>query len=196
MNETVGWYEANAEDFFQRTFGVGVLPQLRWFADRLPPGAKVLEIGCGAGRDAKILRDLGFQVTATEASPKLAALARDYAGVEVAVITFDEMAWPDASFDGIWACASLLHAPRAQLPDLLRRLARALVPGGLFFMSFKHGTQERGANGRRFTDLDEAGAQALIAEAGGLSILTTEVTPDARPDRPDARWLSLLCRKR
>lgn len=195
MSGTVAWYEANAEDFFQRTFGVGELPQLTEFADRLPEGARVLEVGCGAGRDAKVLSERGFRVTATEASPALAALARAYSGVDVQVMTFEAMAWPEASFDGIWACASLLHSPRAELPDLLLRLTRALAPGGLFFMSFKYGTEERDAVGRRFTDLDEAGATALLAEAGGLELISLQVSGDQRSDRAHERWISLLCRK-
>jgi SAM-dependent methyltransferase len=195
VTDTVGWYEANARDFFQRTFEAGELPQLTDFTNRLPPGARVLEIGCGAGRDARILRERGFRVTATEASPALAALARAHSGVEVQVTTFEAMAWPEASFDGVWACASLLHAPRADLPGLLRRIAHALAPGGSLFMSFKHGAGEREANGRRFTDLDEPAAVALIGEAPGLELVSLAVNGDRRPGRRHESWLSVFCRK-
>jgi hypothetical protein len=112
----------------------------------------------------------------------------------VQVLTFDQMAWREA-FDGIWACASLLHVARAELPGTLRRLRAALVPGGTWFMSFKYGTEEREANGRRFTDLDEAGAAELLAAAGGLELISLEVTGDVRPDRGDERWLSVFCRR-
>ena len=109
-------------------------------------------------------------------------------------MTFDQMDWTEA-FDGIWACASLLHVPRAGLPETLRRLRRALVPGGVWFMSFKYGTQERDVDGRRFTDLDEGSARALLAEVGGLPLIEMEVTGDSRPDRAAERWLSVLCRR-
>ena len=194
MVDSIRFYEENAADFFARSVAAEMLPQLRAFAGLLPPGGRVLDAGCGAGRDARALREMGFQVTATEAAPALAALARAHAGVEVRVMTFDEMAWSGA-FDGIWTCASLLHVARTELPATLVRLKRALVPRGAWFMSFKYGTREREANGRRFTDLDEAGAQALLAQVDGLELISMQVSGDVRPDRSSERWLSLLCRK-
>lgn len=194
MVDTIRFYEENAEDFFARSVAADMLPQLATFAALLPPGGRVLEAGCGSGRDARVFHEMGFQVTATEAVPALAALAREHAGVDVRVMTFDQMDWIEA-FDGVWACASLLHVPRVGLPETLRRLRRALVPGGVWFMSFKYGTREREAHGRRFTDLDEARAQSLIAQTGGLEMLSMEVTGDARPERAHERWLSVFCRK-
>ena len=194
MKGTIRWYDDNAEEFFRRSVEAEMLPQLREFAALVPQGGRVLDAGCGAGRDAKALKAMGFEVTATEAAPRLAALARTHAGVEVRVMTFDQMDWIEA-FDGVWACASLLHVPRGALPDALRRLKRALTPGGVWFMSFKHGAGEREANGRRFTDLDETAATRLLAEVGGLALIRSAVTGDVRPGRAAERWLSLLCRR-
>jgi 2-polyprenyl-3-methyl-5-hydroxy-6-metoxy-1,4-benzoquinol methylase len=191
---SVQFYEDNAEDFFQRSIDADMLPQQAQFARMLPAGGRVLDAGCGSGRDARWLCEQGFAVTATEAAPKLAALAHAHTGLPVQVLTFDRMDWREA-FDGIWTCASLLHVPRAELPEVLRRLTRALVPGGLWFMSFKYGRGERQAGQRRFTDVDEADARTLLAEAGGLELLSMEVTGDVRPDRVEERWLSLFCRR-
>jgi 2-polyprenyl-3-methyl-5-hydroxy-6-metoxy-1,4-benzoquinol methylase len=191
---SIAFYDENAEEFFRCSVDAGLLPELRRFADLLPPGGRVLEAGCGSGRDALALKALGFQVTAIEAAPRLAALASAHTGLPVEVMTFDQVAWREA-FDGIWACASLLHVARRDLPQTLRRLRAALRPGGAWFMSFKYGTQEREANGRRFTDLDEAGAKALLAETGGLALIAMAVTGDVRPDRGAERWLSVLCRR-
>jgi cyclopropane fatty-acyl-phospholipid synthase-like methyltransferase len=191
---SIRYYEENAAEFFRRSVDADVLPARAQFAGLIPPGGKVLEAGCGAGRDARAFKALGFQVTAIEAAPKLAALARAHSGLPVEVMTFDQITWREA-FDGIWACASLLHVARQDLPDTLRRLRAALVPGGVWFMSFKYGTEERLANGRRFTDLDEAGAEALLTAAGGLELIALEVTGDVRPDRVQERWLSVLCRR-
>ena len=192
---SIDFYEANAEDFFRRSLAIPVIPEHGRFAAMLPPGGRVLDAGCGSGRDALAFRELGFEVTATEAAPRLAALARDHTGLDVQVLRFDEMDWREA-FDGIWTCASLLHAPREELPAVVRRLASGLVPGGVWFMSFKYGTQDRETPGRRFTDLDEAGARALLADAPMLELLSMAVTGDARVERPDERWLSLFCRRR
>ena len=191
---SIDYYDANAEDFFQRSVDAGMLPILSRFTALLPDGGRVLDAGCGAGRDAKALAQMGFAVTATEAAPKLAALASAHSGLDVRVMTFDQMDWREA-FEGIWACASLLHVPRAELPATLRRLREGLVPGGVWFMSFKYGAQERWANGRHFTDLDEGGAADLLAAVGGLELIEMEVTGDVRPDRSQEPWLSLLCRR-
>jgi 2-polyprenyl-3-methyl-5-hydroxy-6-metoxy-1,4-benzoquinol methylase len=191
---SIQFYEQNAEDFFRRSVDADMAKGHADFTALVTPGGHVLDAGCGSGRDALALAKQGFRVTLMEASPNLAALASAHTGLPVEVMRFDEVAWLD-TFDGVWACASLLHVPRAELPQVMRRRRNALVPGGVLWMSFKCGTSEREANGRHFTDLDEAGAQALIAEAGGLTLISMEVTGDVRPDRPDERWLSVLCRR-
>jgi SAM-dependent methyltransferase len=192
---SIGFYEANAEAFFKGSVEADMAADWRAFAAELKPGDRVLDAGCGSGRDALGFSRLGFQVTAMEASPTLAELARAHAGLPVEVLRFDEVAWREA-FEGVWACASLLHVPRAGLAEAVGRLRDALVPGGVLWMSFKYGTSERRAgDGRHFTDLDEAGAAALLAEVGGLELLWTKVAGDVRPGREHERWLSIMCRK-
>jgi len=110
------------------------------------------------------------------------------------VMTFDQVTWRDR-FDGVWACASLLHVPRTELAAAVGRLRDALVPGGILWMSFKYGTEERQAGDRRFTDLDEAGGLALLAETGGLSLISQHVTEDVRTDHGGERWITLLTRR-
>ncbi|WP_462330101.1 class I SAM-dependent methyltransferase [Thiohalocapsa halophila] len=99
--------------------------------------------------------------------------------------------WQDA-FDGIWACASLLHVPAAELPDAMQRLCRALKPGGVIYASFKYGSGEREHHGRRFTDLDEPGLSALLRRVPGLAEAETWTTADLRPGREAERWLNRL----
>lgn len=191
---SVEFYEQNAEDFFRRSVDSDMAAGWQAFAALLPPAARVLDAGCGSGRDALALTRMGFDVTAMEASPKLAALARAHTGLPVQVLTFDQVEWRDA-FDGVWACASLLHVPRAELPAAVRRLRDALRPGGVIWMSFKYGAQERQVAGRHFTDLDEAGLAALVAETGGLELLSIETSHDVRDDRPGERWVTAMCRR-
>lgn len=190
----IGFYDENAEDYFRRTVDSDMSPARRLFASHVQPGGHVLDAGCGSGRDALAFHQMGFAVTVTEAAPKLAALARAHTGLPIDVLRFDQMAWRD-HFDGVWTCGSLLHVPRAELPATVRRLRDALVPGGIFFMSFKYGPFERSANGRRFTDLDEDGAAELLAMTRGLQLISMEIQDDSRPDRPGERWLALLCRR-
>ncbi|MGH6965386.1 MAG: class I SAM-dependent methyltransferase [Phenylobacterium sp.] len=194
MSATIGFYDQNAEDFFNRSVDADMARGHADFTALVPPGGRILDAGCGSGRDSLAFAGLGFQVTPIEASAKLAALAVAHTGLPVEVMTFDQVAWRE-EFDGVWACASLLHVPLAELPAAVTRLRDALVPGGVLWMSFKYGAQERFANGRHFTDLDEAGARPLIEAVGGLALISLTVTDDARDDRPGERWLSVLCRK-
>ncbi|NCC37000.1 MAG: class I SAM-dependent methyltransferase, partial [Chloroflexia bacterium] len=145
----------------------------------------------GSGRDALAFRRLGYDVTAFEASPTLARMASEHCGLPVEVRRFQEIAWEDR-FDGIWACASLLHVPMSDLPEVLGRLARALKPGCVLYASFKYGAGEREHGGRRFTDLDETGLAALVGAVPGLEVIETSVSGDRREGREHERWLNAL----
>jgi protein-L-isoaspartate O-methyltransferase len=191
---SIAFYEENAEAFFARSVEADMVHGWTEFTALLPPGARVLDAGCGSGRDALAFHRLGFEVTAIEAAGALAALARRHTGLPIQVMTFDQVAWREA-FDGVWACASLLHVPRAGLPGTVRRLRDALVAGGVLWMSFKYGSKEREAGGRRFTDMDEASGETLVADVGGLELIGRSVSGDVRGDRADERWLTLICRR-
>jgi SAM-dependent methyltransferase len=191
---SVAYYERHAQAFFQETIGVDMRPLYQRFLPLLPEGARILDAGCGAGRDLRAFRDLGYAATGFDASPALVALARQHAGDPVHCLTFQSMTWR-ATFHGIWACASLLHVPRAALGDSLRRLTTALLPGGTLYASFKYGTGEREKDGRTFTDLDEAQLACLLAEQPLLAPLAVWTTADRRPNRDHERWLNVLLRK-
>ena len=114
---------------------------------------------------------------------------------DVPVLCFEDVAWQDR-FDGIWACASLLHVAPADLPDALRRLQRALRPGGVMFFNFKYGQGlRRSPDGRRFTDMDEAGARSLLEELPGLVCLEMTTGEDDRAAELRERWIQVLVRR-
>ncbi|WP_303903442.1 class I SAM-dependent methyltransferase [Thiohalomonas denitrificans] len=188
------YYEQHATSFFRDTVAVEMAPLHGPFLKHLPANGHILDAGCGSGRDARAVLELGYRVTAFDSAPTLAALATEHLGQSVQVLRFEELSWHD-KFDGIWACASLLHVPRRELPNVFQRLANALKPGGVLYCSFKYGTGEREAGGRRFTDLDEAGLRQLLPETGGLTLIEMWQTGDQRPDRRDERWLNALLRK-
>ena len=98
-------------------------------------------------------------------------------------------------YDGIWCCASLLHVSAAELPDAMAKLALALKPGGIWYVSFKYGDGERVKEGRRFTDLNEQGLNTLLAGLAGITLVGHWITEDKRPDRSEM-WLNALLQKR
>ena len=189
---TLGYYNREADAFAHDTAQADVSELLAEFTTLLRPGATVLDWGCGTGRDSRAMLDMGLTVISTDASPAMCAKAAELFGVEVACESFDELTAKD-EFDGIWACASLLHVKREDLPAVLRKAHGALKPQGVFYASFKFGSFEGMRKGRWFTDLNEEG----IAELAGddFDFERIWVTEDVRPERKGEKWLNCLLRK-
>ena len=190
---SIDYYDANAVAFSADTLDADVSETRDWFLSQVPAGGAVLEAGCGAGRDAVAFLRAGYRVTAFDGAAAMVRLASEATGLEVLHMTFADVAW-DSQFDGVWACASLLHLSRAELPEGIGRLARALKPGGVLFASFKFGEAERHANGRRFTDLTQQTLSDLLAGAG-LELVGVRVTPDGRPGRDHELWTCAIARR-
>ncbi|AZG73207.1 class I SAM-dependent DNA methyltransferase [Shewanella livingstonensis] len=187
---TIAFYDQHSQEFFESTVNADVSELYQAFVAQLPANAHVLDAGCGSGRDSKAFIQLGFNVTAIDASADLAKAASHYIGQHVTVCTFEEI---DTSlvFDGIWACASLLHVEASALPNTFALLANTLVDGGVFYCSFKYGNQERTHNGRFFADADESRLQQWIQQTD-LVIKHTWVTTDVRPNRGNEKWLNAI----
>lgn len=185
------YYNDNAAAYFSATVGVDMTDLRNRFLSYIPQHGNILDAGCGSGRDTLAFLDAGRRVTAFDAAPRLVELASRHTGLPVEVMRFQDMTWCER-FDGIWACASLLHVPRPELSEVFRRLARALKRGGVLYVSFKHGNQDREVGGRRFTDLDDAELVALLEEGAGLAIRDRWISSDRRAQRYHERWLNAI----
>jgi SAM-dependent methyltransferase len=116
---------------------------------------------------------------------------REFSNQEVHHRRFQDIAWIE-EFDGIWASASLLHVPGAELPEAFRRLARALKPGGVWSLSFKYGTGERFESGRHFTYCNEERLAGLLGQVPCLRLERCWRSRDSRPNRQDEFWLNAI----
>ena len=192
---TLAYYAENARKFAGSTADVEFSAMQLKFESLLPSGAKVLDFGCGSGRDAKHFVDAGFDVTATDGSPELCEIAERLAGIPVRNELFQDLAETE-TYDGIWACSSILHLPKPDLADVLAKMAAARKPGGVVYTSFKHGTFEGMRNGRHFTDFTESGFRAFLQRVPQLRVDEAWTTADVRPGREDEKWLNLLLTKR
>lgn len=188
------YYQQHAERFFTETVTVDMSALYQPFVAHLKPGARILDAGCGSGRDARAFHEMGYDVEAFDASAELVELARQHSGLPVEQKRFEDVTDVER-YDGIWCCASLLHVPLAELPEVMARLARALKPDGVWYLSFKYGYGEREKDGRVFTDMDEIKLNALIADLENIVLLDAWITGDKRPERQEEKWLNSLLRK-
>lgn len=193
MSDTYSYYESNARQFFDGTVAVDMGELHERFLALIPAGGHLLDAGCGSGRDARVFLQRGYRVSAFDASPALARLASEHLGQPVAVRRFSELE-EEALYDGIWACASLLHVAPDEMPDVLARLWRALKPGGVFYCSFKLGQGEREQQGRHFTDADEARLGAWLETLDAVADIQCWCSADRRPERSE-QWLNGLIRR-
>ena len=192
---TIEYYDGNASAFIERTINVDLSDEYEAFLPHLPARGHILDAGCGSGRDARIFRDMGYQVTAFDGSIEMVRHASSHTGLDVEHLRFEEIAW-EHEFDGAWASASLLHVPASQVLDAINRLARSLRTGGTFYMSMKHGTDEQCIEGRLFSFVDEARVQALIEQVTGLQLLRTWSSTEHRDDGTTQGWVhALACRE-
>ncbi|WP_343032042.1 class I SAM-dependent methyltransferase [Roseovarius bejariae] len=164
--ETLAYYGKAAGEYAERTAHLDKDPALDAFLAQVPPGGRVLDLGCGPGVMAARMAGEGFAVVATDAVPEMVEMAAVSPGVEARVARFDEIEG-EAEFDGVWANFSLLHAPRGDLSGHLRAIHRALRPGGQFHIGMKTGEGERRDElGRLYTFVTEVELRGLLADAG------------------------------
>lgn len=165
--ETIAVYDAQAQKYANLVSRDTPDQDLQYFLDTVTPGGTVLDLGCGPGNSAAMMRDAGFQVTAWDASEQMVCFARETFGIAAEVQTFDDINFSQ-TFDGIWANFSLLHADKADLPRHLSAIHHALTPGGLFHIGMKTGNQgmERDRMGRNFAFYTVAELRGLLTSAG------------------------------
>jgi SAM-dependent methyltransferase len=188
------YYNQNASTFFAQTVHADMTESQQRFLRHIPVGGRILDAGCGSGRDAKAFVTKGYEVIAFDGSAEMVRLASEFTGLPIQHMTFDQMAWWE-HFDGIWASASLLHVPRAELPNVAGKFQQALKQGAAWYLSFKHGTEEREKDGRRFTDMDESMLRKDIVASTSMEIVDLWVSEDVRPGRHGELWLNAVLRR-
>ena len=194
MSNTLNYYNENAKSFIEGTANVDFVSVQDIFLQLLPSYGTILDFGCGSGRDTKYFIEHGYKVDAIDGSIELCKLASEYTGIDVKHMLFQELT--DArKYDGIWACASILHVKRTELPEILQKMCNATKNNGIIYVSFKYGDFEGERNGRYFTDMTEESMSELLTYIPELKVEKQWITGDVREGRGDERWLNMIFRK-
>ena len=194
IGKTIDYYDLNAKAFTEGTIAVEFEDMQKRFLSKLPERARILDFGCGSGRDAKYFLEQGFRVEAIDGSKELCKIASGYTGITVKHMLFQELSDKDR-YDGIWACSSILHLPIGELESVMRKMTGALKENGVIYTSFKYGTFAGERNGRYFTDMTEDTFTDFLKKIDNLAVEELWVTSDVRPGRGDEKWLNLILRK-
>ena len=193
VNETLAYYNSHAEDYYEKTVGKDMNAQHELFMKYLPSGVRVLDLGCGSGRDAKFFMDKGFLVTAIDGSEEMCRVAESYTGLYVRQMDFLDLNDREI-YAGIWASASLLHLEKKDLPRMFAKLRKAMTRDGILFVSFRLGSFEGMRDGRHYSDLTEGELFNLVNTVGGMKIVEAKIFKEER-DSGVIDWLSAIIKK-
>lgn len=191
MNKTIDYYNTHAEEYFNSTSQVDLCLLYEKFLKHIPAGGRIIDLGCGSGRDVKWFRDNGYEACGLDASEELVRLTRGTHDIPVEVGSIE--AWVAGEpFDGIWCCASLMHLTDNEAEKFFTNLQYNLKSGGVLFASVKSGI-ETGYDGvgRYLRDFTEEDIRNLLDNATGVNIKEIWYTNDSL-DRRDFKWLNFI----
>lgn len=191
---TLAFYDENAEQYARQTAQADLSELYARFLPLIPPRGRILDLGCGGGRDLRQFKIRGFDCVGIDPASRLAQIAREHSGCEILVGRAEELRFVD-EFDGVWACASLLHLNRANLPVAIRRICKALKVSGVLFLSMQEGTSDSVSTDGRFYARYTAAELKEIVGSGGLTVREQWTTQDTLPGRGEMRWLNMIAVK-
>lgn len=193
-NITLEYYSKKAEEFANDTQDVEFTELQDKFLEYLKPNAKILDLGCGSGRDSKYFMSKDCSIVALDGCKELCEIAAQYIGQNVIHSTFERFETQE-KFDGIWACASLLHLQIEKLPFIIEKYVNKLNKNGCFYLSFKYGDFSGLKNGRYFTHLTEETFKQVIANIENIKINSLSITGDVREGRENEKWLNIFLKR-
>ena len=192
--DSIDYYNRYAVPYYEETVDVSMEEVMKPFVELLPENAEVLDLGCGSGRDTIALGEKGFYVTPMDGSEEMCKLAEVNTDEEVLQMTFEEMDFDDV-FDGIWACASLVHLTEDEMEEILGKLVQALKMDGILYFLVHKGDRDGIYNGRYFRDYTRKELYGLMEKFSELELIDIWTTQDVRPGKTDKMWLNVLARK-
>jgi SAM-dependent methyltransferase len=193
---TLAHYQENAEGFRDGTRDHDVSQNIAALLQHIqaPAPWRILDFGCGPGRDLRTFKALGHEPVGLDGCPRFVEMARADSGCEVWLQDFLALDLPPASFDGIFANAVLFHIPSQELPRVLRQLHATLKAGGVLFSSNPRGDNQEGFNGDRYGAYYDLANWRALLEAAGFVELQHYYRPAGLP-RARQPWLASVWRR-
>lgn len=192
---TLADYGERAENFWERTrdhdVSQNIDTMLRWIQP--PSGARILDLGCGPGRDLKALRSRGHDPVGLDGCPAFVEMARAHSGCEVWLQDFLQLSLPLRAFDAIYANATLFHVPSSELPRVLDDLRSSLKEAGVLFASIPRGDDEEGWSGSRYGVWHSMDRWRTFLATAGFVELESFLRPDDLPPE-ERRWFASVWR--
>jgi SAM-dependent methyltransferase len=191
VSSTDRFYEDHAVEYFSGTSGAQTQFVLDRFLSHLPANAAILDAGCGSGRDLKYFHSRGHCALGIDASTALVQMAAEYSGAPCEVVRIERISYEER-FDGVWACASLLHLPRDAFRPALRSLNRALKRGGTLFMAVQEGQGEAILpDGRLYVYYSEDDIRTSL-DAAGLAVNELWTTRNSAEAVHQPVWINVI----
>lgn len=189
---TKAWYDTAPESWITATRNVDITSHYNRFIPNMPPNAHILEIGCGAGRDAKYFTDMFFHVTAIDISENMCMLTKEYTGPDLDVRCMSILDLDSSKkYDGVWALAALVHATDEELPQMLLKIKNSMQSGAEFYTVFKYAEQSwYDSHGRFYNWMTTARLETLLRDAGFENI---NIVNEADRMGRSEEWLCVSC---
>lgn len=194
MNNTIYYYNNNAQKYFIETIGGDMQLSYDKFLVHIPQGGYILDFGCGSGRDSFYFIKKGYKVKAIDGSIELCNLASQYINQKVQCICFENFKEQNV-YDGIWACASILHIEEKDFLIVYKNIIDALKPGGVIYISFKNGKGEELKNGRYFKYYTKEEFIKHTKQFSDLEILDIYTSKSTTNINEDRYWNNFILKK-
>lgn len=191
MNSTIDYYNKNAAEYCKKTIDVPMQSIYDRFVSYLNPGDRLLDLGCGSGRDSIYFLSQGFDVVSVDGAMEICKIAKKNIGKEVRNIRFEDLDYNN-EFDAIWASASLLHISRDRIDFIVEKILLALRKDGILYASWKCGDRDRTYDGRSYSDMTKEDVTDLFSKFG-VKIMDLWISGDQL--KRDNEWLNIVIKK-
>ncbi len=190
---TIEYYNRHAQQYAEDTRYVYMFDIRSVFLKYIDPAGRILDAGCGGGRDMKVFMENGYMVDAFDASPEMCRVASEYTGEKITCCDFSGFR-PYFTYSGVWACASLLHLQEEEFYAFFQRFKNCLNTGGVIYFSMKDGVKDGyDAAGRWYLGFDDRRLTRILSENPELSRVKYWKTQDNL--KRDLTWINVILQK-